>query len=189
MAVNYEIIQIGTAPNDGQGDPLRVAFGKINNNFANLSSTAVISSNTYTTGNTAGQVIWEMAANAFTLGSFFIKSNDPGTIDQQDVRLDAQLSANSANIKFSAYSSTQWGNVLIPGSGYDMDVTSGNVRITIDPDTANVTGNQTLFHFINSSIMFQGAAPAGLPLSLDGYVDSDIQTETGDGVLTTEETP
>ena len=189
MAVNYEIIQIGTLPNDGQGDPLRVAFGKINNNFANLSSTAVISSNTYTTGNTAGQVIWQMAANAFTLGSFFIKSNDPGTIDQQDVRLDAQLSANSANIKFSAYSSTQWGNVLIPGSGYDMDVTSGNVRITIDPDTANVTGSQTLFHFINSSIMFQGAAPAGLPLALDGYVDSDIQTETADGVLTTEETP
>ena len=189
MAVNYEIIQIGTAPNDGQGDPLRVAFGKINNNFANLSSTAVISSNTYTTGNTAGQVIWQMAANAFTLGSFFIKSNDPGTIDQQDVRLDAQLSANSANIKFSAYSSTQWGNVLIPGSGYDMDVTSGNVRITVDPDTANVVGSTTLFHFINSSVMFQGAAPAGLPLALDGYVDSDIQTETGDGVLTTEETP
>ena len=57
MAVNYEIIQIGATPNDGSGDPLRVAFGKINNNFANLSSTAVISSNTYTTGNTANQVI------------------------------------------------------------------------------------------------------------------------------------
>jgi hypothetical protein len=107
----YEIINIGALPNDGSGDPLRVAFDKINNNFANLYSTAVISSNTYTTGNTAQQVIWEWPANAFTLGSFFIKSNDPGTIDQQDVRLDAQLSANSANIKFSAYSSTQWGNV------------------------------------------------------------------------------
>ena len=189
MAVNYEIIQIGATPNDGSGDPLRVAFGKINNNFANLSSTAVISSNTYTTGNIANQVIWEYPANAFTLGSFFIKSNDPGTIDQQDVRIDAQLSANSSNVKFSAYSSTQWGNVLIRGSGYDMDVTSGNVRITIDPDVANVTGSQTLFHFINSSVMFQGEAPAGLPIALDGYVDSVTQTETGDGVITTEETP
>ena len=75
MAVNYEIIEIGTVPNDGQGDPLRVAFGKINNNFANLSSTAVISSNTYTNGNTAGQVIWEYPANAFTLGSFWSHSN------------------------------------------------------------------------------------------------------------------
>ena len=165
MAVNYEIIEIGTVPNDGQGDPLRVAFGKINNNFANLSSTAVISSNTYTNGNTAGQVIWEYPANAFTLGSFFIKSNDPGTIDQQDVRIDAQLSANSGNIKFSAYSSTQWG------------------------DVGNVTGATAIFHFINSSIMFQGNAPAGQPIQLDGYVDSVVQTETGDGVVTTEETP
>ena len=188
MAVNYEIIEIGTVPNDGQGDPLRVAFGKINNNFANLSSTAVISSNTYTNGNTAGQVIWEYPANAFTLGSFFIKSNDPGTIDQQDVRIDAQLSANSVNVKFSAYSSTQWGNVLIRGSGYDMDVTSGNVRITVDPDTANVSGSQTLFHFINSSVMFQGVAPAGLPLALDGYVDSELSSEAND-TITTEETP
>ena len=188
MAVNYEIINIGALPNDGSGDPLRVAFGKINNNFATLSSTAIISSNSYTTGNTAGQVIWEYPANAFTLGSFFIKSNDPGTIDQQDVRLDAQLSANSANIKFSTYSSTQWGNVLIPGSGYDMDVTSGNVRITVDPDVANVSGSQSLFHFINSSVMFQGEAPAGLPLALDGYVDSELATEIND-TITTEETP
>ena len=189
MAVtNYEIINIGATPNDGSGDPLRVAFDKINNNFANLSSTAVISSNTYTTGNIANQVIWEYPANAFTLGSFFIKSNDPGTIDQQDVRIDAQLSANSVNVKFSAYSSTQWGNVLIRGSGYDMDVTSGNVRITVDPDTANVDGSTALFHFINSSVMFQGVAPAGLPLALDGYVDSELSSEAND-TITTEETP
>jgi len=32
----YANIIIGELPNDGTGDPLRVAFGKINNNFANL---------------------------------------------------------------------------------------------------------------------------------------------------------
>jgi hypothetical protein len=32
-----EFINIGATPNDGNGDPLRVAFGKINNNFSNLS--------------------------------------------------------------------------------------------------------------------------------------------------------
>jgi hypothetical protein len=31
-----EVINIGALPNDGQGDPLRVAFQKINNNFAKL---------------------------------------------------------------------------------------------------------------------------------------------------------
>ena len=180
-----EIINIGTLPNDGQGDPLRVAFGKTNNNFANLYSTAVNTSNTYTTGNTANQVIWEYPADAFTIGSFFIKTNDPGTIDQQDVVMKAQLSANSTAVKFSAYAATQWGNVLIGGAGYDMDVSGGNVRITVDP---NVTGSTTLFHFINSQVLFQGAAPAGLPLALDGFVDSDMSTES-DLTVTTEETP
>jgi len=183
-----EIINIGSLPNDGLGDPLRVAFGKINNNFANLYSTAVNTSNSYTIGNAVNQVIWEYPANAFTLGSFFIKSNDPGTIDQQDIVIKAQLSANATDVKFSAYATTQWGNVLIGGSGYDMDVSSGNVRITVDPDTANVTGSQSLFHFINSQVLFQGDAPAGLPLALDGYVDSELGTESN-LTVTTEETP
>jgi hypothetical protein len=38
MTATYEIINVGVLPNDGLGDPLRVAFGKINNNFANLKS-------------------------------------------------------------------------------------------------------------------------------------------------------
>ena len=182
-----EEINIGALPNDGQGDPLRVAFAKINNNFSNLYNTATLSSSTYTFGNTASQVIWEWPANAFTMGSFFIKTNDPGTIDQQDVRIDAQLSANSSAVKFNAYSSTQWGNVLVNGTGYDMDVTSGNVRITVSPDTANVT-TQSLMHFINSTVYFQGEAPEGIPIALDGYVDSQMSTELADPI-TTEETP
>lgn len=33
-----EVINIGTAPNDGTGDPLRTAFTKCNNNFAEVYS-------------------------------------------------------------------------------------------------------------------------------------------------------
>jgi hypothetical protein len=33
-----EIINVGTTPNDGLGDPLRTAFTKTNNNFAELYS-------------------------------------------------------------------------------------------------------------------------------------------------------
>jgi hypothetical protein len=36
--------------------------------------------------------------------------------------------------------------------------------------------------------MFQGVAPAGLPLALDGYVDSELSSEAND-TITTEETP
>ena len=34
--MSQEIIETGETPNDGSGDPLRTAFDKINNNFANL---------------------------------------------------------------------------------------------------------------------------------------------------------
>ena len=40
-----EYINFGVTPNDGLGDPLRVAFGKINNNFSNLFFTTVNTSN------------------------------------------------------------------------------------------------------------------------------------------------
>jgi len=34
----YQTINLGTVPNDGKGDPLRVAFTKINNNFASVAN-------------------------------------------------------------------------------------------------------------------------------------------------------
>jgi hypothetical protein len=33
-----EVINVGAAPNDGQGDPIRTAYIKTNNNFAELYS-------------------------------------------------------------------------------------------------------------------------------------------------------
>ena len=65
MSNQPEIINIGTLPNDGSGDPLRVAFEKINNNFSNLYSTGWFTTDTYTIGNTAGQVIFETPANLY----------------------------------------------------------------------------------------------------------------------------
>lgn len=180
-----EIINIGTLPNDGQGDPLRVAFGKINNNFSQLYNTGWLSTDSYTTGNTASQVIFEAPANAFSLGQFFIKSNDPGTINQQDIKLDAQLSANSTAVKFTAYGTTQWGDPVV--TNYDMDVSGGNVRILVSPNTATVS-SQSLYHFITYQVAYQGDAPEGLPIALDGYVDSLMSTETAEPI-TTEETP
>jgi hypothetical protein len=37
--MSYEIINVGELPNDGTGDPVRVAFIKINNNFSAVSGT------------------------------------------------------------------------------------------------------------------------------------------------------
>ena len=185
MSNQPEIINIGTLPNDGSGDPLRVAFEKINNNFSSVYGTGWFTTDAYTTGNTAGQVIFAAPANAFSTGQFFIKSNDPGTVNQQDIKLDAQLSANSTAVKFTAYGTTYWGDPVV--SDYDMDVYNGNVRILVSPNTS-VISSQSVYHFIHYSVAFQGAGPAGIPIALDGYVDSLLSTEEATPI-TTEETP
>ena len=173
-----QIINIGTLPNDGEGDPLRVAFGKINNNFSNLFSTFVNTSNTYSTGNTAGQVLFETPANAFTQGQFYIRSNDPDTDNSQTIQLYAQINPAGDEIKFTGYGSTFFGNAL---ARFDMDVLGGNVRVLCDPLV-----DISLFHFISSQIMFQGVPIPGLDIQLDGFVDSVMSTED-DYIVETEQ--
>ena len=180
-----EIVIIGALPNDGQGDPLRVAFGKINNNFANLFSTSISTETVYTVGNVANQVIFETTANTFTMGNFQIKSADPGTVDQQNIELFSQISSNLANIKFTGTGGTLFGSVL---GQYDMDVDSGNVRILFSPDTSNVT-SQTVSHFITSQVSFAGAGVDGIAIELDGYVANSIMSTEESVEITTEETP
>lgn len=36
--MSQQVINIGTSPNDGAGDPLRTAYGKCNSNFSELYS-------------------------------------------------------------------------------------------------------------------------------------------------------
>jgi hypothetical protein len=78
MSVNVEIIDIGALANDGTGDPLRVAFDKINNNFANLAGLSFPSpglpdgSFQYANGlNFAGaaNLVFDSANNTVKLGS------------------------------------------------------------------------------------------------------------------------
>lgn len=54
--MTIQVINIGTAPNDGTGDSLRIAFNKINQNFAELSSSNLTSSNIRISGNTISVV-------------------------------------------------------------------------------------------------------------------------------------
>jgi hypothetical protein len=46
--MSQEIINVGAAPNDGEGDPIRTAFIKTNNNFSQLFS---LSANSISNGN------------------------------------------------------------------------------------------------------------------------------------------
>ena len=89
-----EIINIGTLPNDGEGDPLRVAFGKINNNFSNLFATATNTLESITIGTSANQVIWQTPVSEFTQGKFQIRSGNPNNNDSQNITISAQILNN-----------------------------------------------------------------------------------------------
>ena len=121
-----EIINIGTLPNDGEGDPLRVAFGKINNNFSNLFATTTNTLESITSGTSANQVIWETPVTEFTQGKFQIRSGNPNNNDSQNITISAQILNNLTQVKWTGYATTFNGNDV---ATYDMDVSSGNVRI------------------------------------------------------------
>lgn len=172
-----EVINIGAQPNDGQGDPLRTAFSKINNNFSNLFATSTLTASEYTTGLDPNQVIFECPTNIFTQGMFQIRSSDQGTSDSQDIIISAQITNNNAGVKFTGYGLTVEGNAV---SRYDMDVTGGNVRILSNPLV-----DAYVLHFISYQITFIGESLPGVDIGLDGYLNSVLGAENND-IITTE---
>jgi hypothetical protein len=57
-----QTINVGTAPNDGLGDPIRTAYQKCNSNFSELYSrvqTTPPTANTGSIGDTAGMIAYD----------------------------------------------------------------------------------------------------------------------------------
>jgi hypothetical protein len=169
--MTQEIINIGTQPNDGEGDPLRTAFGKINNNFTQLFSTGFFTSNAYSYGNTAAQVIFESPVETFTQGIIQINSNDISSTDTQNITLNVSVINDGSGLKWNGHNTLFNGNAL---TGYEMDIFESNVRILVDPiiDT-------DIFHFISAQITWTGVPVLGLNLLVDGtantvYIDTEV---------------
>ena len=173
-----EIVNIGTLPNDGEGDTLRVAFAKINNNFSNLFSTSTNTLESITVGTTANQVIWEVPVTQFTQGKFQIRTGDPLTNDSQGITIAAQITTNLSDVKWTGYATTFNGNAL---ATYDMDVSSGNVRILTTP-----LSNVVMQHFIASTVSYLDVTDASLLVELDGYVAGSVMSTENDLDITTE---
>ena len=168
--MTQEIINIGAQPNDGEGDPLRTAFQKINNNFSQLYSTGFFTSNAETVGNTA-QVIFETPSNVFTQGTFQINSQNVDNMDSQNITLNASILNDGSGVKWNGHSTIFNGNYL---TQYNMDLVDSNVRILVTPLTDN---SATLFHFISSQITWTGETIPGLNILLNGYTDIVMETE------------
>jgi len=153
--VNYEIINVGSAPNDGQGDPLRTAFEKINNNFAVTFNTGIFNTTKVVTFGNTSQTIFSWPANNFTQATFQINSTDI-TTNTQSVTINATLSPDLSTVQFTAQNTLFLGD---PITQYDMNVDlSGNVNLNVDPF---VTGQ------LNHIVQFQVIpANANIALSL-----------------------
>lgn len=176
-----EIIKIGALPNDGSGDPLRVAFQKINNNFTQLYTQSSSNTEIYTVG-TGSQVIFQAPIATFTQGKFQIYSVQPSTMDSQSVTIDAIAVNNQTDVKFTAYGTTFYGTTV---TTYEMNVSGGNVRLL-----ANSQLNNLLRHLVNYQISFIGTDVPGLDIALDNgeniYAADSILVTEASYVLTTE---
>lgn len=159
MAIQY--INIGSTPNDGSGDPLRTAFLKVNNNFAELYSAAMLTTAAVSNASTGDQVVFQTDANTFTGGTFQINSqqiigasNNSSIVygnNSQNVTLVVARLANSNNISHTAYSTILHGNIIV--NGYDAIIANvanvAKLQIIVSPDTANLGNNANMIHTVS----------------------------------------
>jgi hypothetical protein len=171
-----QLVNIGGLPNDGEGDPLRTAFSKINNNFTYLQQTSSSLAKTVTLNNAPNQVIFQYPADEFTMALFQIKSYRDDNNDSQMVFLGAQTYNDLSNVKFTVYGITNVGNWL---TQYNMDVLAGNVRILVSP-----LQNQVITHFISYQVTYEGDLGMGVPMISES--GEGLVTESGNVFITTE---
>lgn len=172
-----EIINIGAIANDGSGDPLRVAFQKINNNFSQLFSTGFATYQVTTFDNTQGQVVFEVPANLITQATFQINSANPDTNDSQNITINAAISNDMSTVKWTGHSTLIMND---PVTTYDVvvDGLSGNVQVLVNPLV-----NATVNHLISAQVEV-AQFTLGVPLGLE-QTNDPLGTENG-LVITTE---
>jgi len=171
-----EVINVGTTANDGTGDPLRVAFEKVNNNFSALWASNFNTLEAITTGNTPGQLIFSVPVTEFTQATFQINSSDQSSNNSQNIVINAAINNSQTNVKWTGHSTLFFGNAV---TGYDMLVANGNVNLV-----ANPIANVQLTHWIAYQVTVDPMI-AGSYLMLQQGVDDALGSENLQ-IITTE---
>ena len=160
--MSQEIINVGSAPNDGLGDPIRTAFIKTNNNFSQLFATSSISnsigngSSTVSVPTANGAIIMTVSGNTsatfFTTGVSLTGNVTSGNINTVNLYAN-YLHGDGSNINFNAVS----GNIIPAGNAVyslgnatnqwkDLYVSNstiylGNIPLTGTSNTLSFAGN------------------------------------------------
>jgi len=176
--MSQEIINVGALPNDGEGDPLRVAFTKINNNFSQIFN-SLGQSEAFTIGDTPGQVIFTYPIADFVQGTFQINSSDQ-IANTQNITIN---SAKTTEVSPPTVINSALNTMSYPAgttiTNYNIVVVGENVEIQIDPLI-----NVDMTHYISYRISTSGAVT--LPLTLNGYPTNTALNTQNDINITTQ---
>lgn len=151
-----DIIDIGNLPNDGTGDPLRVAFDKINQNFAALATlvpTGPEGSLQFKTGDVfegTANLVYDSANNTVLLGGNVLPLTDSTvSIGSPDLRID-KIYLDQTGLSLGNISIQESGNVIsFPVSVFP------SVKASLAVNNITTDGNVTVggsLEFANSSM-------------------------------------
>ena len=202
-----QIIDIGSAPNDGTGDPLRTAFNDTNLNFDQVfaagpvGSNIQIANNTIKTINTNGNLV--LAPN----GTGMVQSNVNIVPDQTQIRnlgaptlrWDTVYSYNysgngsgltgivsTANIGTASKLINQFSEVNIPIASGNIYANVNSVNITVTtPDGVLVTGNVTAGNaLISANVVANGQIQSNTGFFTSGYLSATGSTILANATVT-----
>ena len=160
-----QTINIGTAANDGTGDPIRDAFDKVNDNFNEMYS-AYIANTSVTVGNTTVNTVIShigLASSNSTVTAVANLSN----FRVGNTTANAQLTGAAFAINGSATLGSASINTSALGLGNStVNTTHSVLTLSITNSTSNATvnagslfiGNSTVNTTVNSSIIKVGSA-------------------------------
>ena len=114
-----QIIDYGATANDGQGDPLRTAFIKTDENFSNIWAAGPVGSNITIANNTI--------QNDSTNGNIIIKPNGIGIIQS-----NAHIVPNSANTRDLGSVDNRWRTVYVGVGGISTITPMVNIPVAFD---------------------------------------------------------
>jgi hypothetical protein len=142
--MTQEVIDIGTAPNDGLGDPLRTAFAKTNNNFSQLFAAGGVSgiangSSSVNIPQANGNVVISSAGTANVLTVTGTGVNVAGTLNSSGLAILSNLSVTGTTISTGTIQSlADVTAVTVTASG---NLSANNAVITGNITAALFTGN------------------------------------------------
>ena len=149
-----EFIEIGALPNDGTGDPLRVAFDKINNNFARIPTlnqggpnTAIQYNNDGLSGGTAN-LVYDVPNNAVRMNTDMI----PLTTNVVNLGSDSN---RYANLWLAKNDSLHIGNVSISERlGVLNFYSQADHLVQADIQVGNIYSRMFKIYFAQNSLKF-----------------------------------